>query len=186
MELYKSSREDGRVVVEPTTAGRLAGAAVRFAIWAPVAMFGLSLMFMPDYLCQYREQEPVPGMFWMVMLVGAAFIGALGAFVKFARRDVWAFDAEAQEVVFEANPLFGQSARTAADLDQWTALRAERSAMPGRSSIAVGLAEHPDERICESRFGWSPLSGVWEDLVAFVDDQRLDVELAETSSGREP
>ncbi len=184
MQLYTTTRQESRVIVEPTLGGRLVAAAVRLVVWTPVAMVGLSILFLPDYLCQYREQQPVPGMFWMVIGAGAVFLAAIGAFVRFSRRDRWVFDAEADEIVFRAEPLVGPTTRTAAGLGEWTRLKARRAGMWDRSRIEIGLEEHPAEPICESRFGWGALQEIWEDLVAFVEQAGLDVEIEETPAGR--
>jgi len=150
---------------------------MRFARWTPLAVLGLGLLFMPDYLCHYREQQPASAMFWVVIVAGGLFIGAVAAFVRFSRRDGWMFDPRAGEIIVEARPLVGRSARATADIDDWVGLRADRSSVLSSSRIEARFADRPDERICESRFGWSTIADVWDELDTFVDEADLNVDI---------
>jgi len=177
MDLYDVERRDAAIAVEQTVAGRLAEGLVRFAVWAPLAMAGLSLLFMPDYVCQYREQQPVPGMFWGVMAVAAFVIAGIAGFVRFSRRDTWVVDAREGALVFRADPLIGPSAEATAQLSEVRAIRMRRAGFPRVSGIAVELDGHPDETICTSRFGWSTVSNVSEELEAFLGAHDLEIDL---------
>ncbi|MFB6350893.1 MAG: hypothetical protein ABEN55_12730 [Bradymonadaceae bacterium] len=174
------------MTVEPTTAGRLAAAAMRFARWTPIAAFGLGLLFMPDYLCHYREQQAASAMFWVVIGAGALFIGAVGAFVRFSRRDRWTFDSRSGEIVVEAQPLVGRAASATADLGEWRGLEAVRSPMLSQSRIELRFDDRPDEEICESRLGWATIADVWDELDTFVGESGLNVDIDETSAESEP
>lgn len=181
LQFYETKKQNGELVVEPTTAGRLAAAGMRFARWTPIALAGLALLFMPDYLCHYREQQPAAAMFWVVIGAGGLFIGLVGAFVRFSRRDRWRFDSRSRDIVVEAEPLVGRSARATADLGRWTGLHAVRSPMLSQSRIDLRFEERPDELICESRFGWATIADVWDELDTFVGEAQLDVDIDETS-----
>ena len=181
--MYETHRDGDRLAITPTSAGRGTAATIRFLLWTPVAMLGFTILFMPDYLCQYREQQPVSVAFWVVIGAAALFIGAVGAFVRFSRRDRWTFEAGADEIVVEADPLVGRSARASAAFGEWTGLRAVRSPLFGRSRIeAVFRGDRPDEIVCESRLGWATIADVWKELATFVEDAELDVDLDETSA----
>mgnify|MGYP006281165179 CR=1 FL=1 len=180
MDFYSTERDDGCLRVEQTVAGRLANAGARFVIWAPVAMGGLSILFMPDYVCHYREQADVPGLFWAVLAVCALFIAAVGAFVRFSRRDSWSFDAGRREIVFRAQPMVGRSAETTADLSDWTGVYGESGPLFSRSMIGVTFGDRHGEVICESRFGWAPIENVYDAFESFVRERNLDVEVERT------
>jgi hypothetical protein len=181
MQFYDVERRDGALAVEHTRLGRLADGVVRCAVWAPLAMFGLSLLFMPDYVCQYREQQPVPGLFWGVMAAAASVIAAIAGFVRYARRDTWLLDVREGVVVFRANPLVGPAAEASAELSNLSLVRARRAGPLRVSGVAVELDGHPDEEICESRFGWSTVSNVYRELKAFAEEHRLDVDFNSNS-----
>lgn len=182
MEFYEVERSDGAVAVRQTTPGRLAEAFVRFAVWGPLAMVGLSLLFMPDYVCQYREQQPVPGMFWGVIGAAALVIAGMAGFVRYARRDTWILDAREGQLVFRADPLIGPSAEATAQLSDVQAIVARQVSFPRVSGVAVELDGQPDEAICTSRFGWSTVSNVFGALETFVDAHDLDVDLQHDST----
>ena len=179
MNFYSVEHDGAQVVVGQTVVGRLAEAAVRFAVWTPMAMFALSILFMPDYVCHYREQEPVPGMFWGVIGGMALFVGAVAAFVRFSRRDAWMFDPGRGEIVFQAMPLVGRSAEAAIDLSDWESLIVRRVGFPRVSGVAIAIEGRPDEIVCSSRFGWATVSGVADALEEFAEKQGLKVDIEE-------
>lgn len=179
MDFYTVERDGGELVVGQTLTGRLTEAAVRFVVWAPLTMFGLSVVFMSDYLCEYREQEPVPGMFWAVLGATALFIAGVAGFVRFSRRDAWLFDVRGGEVVFQAHPLVGRSVEAAVDLSKLEGITVRSVPFPRVSGVAISIEGRPDEIVCSSRFGWSTVSNVAEALETFVDDHGLQVEIEE-------
>lgn len=181
MQFYDVDHKDGALAVEHTKVGRLADGAVRFAVWAPLAMLGLSLLFMPDYVCQYREQQPVPGMFWGVMAAAALVIAVIAGFVRYARRDTWVIDAREGVLVFRANPIVGPSAEASAELSDLRRIRARRVGPLRVSGVAVELDGDPDEAICRSRFGWSTVSNVYRELETFAEEHELEVDFKSDS-----
>lgn len=181
MNLYDVRRTDGRLEIGQTTAGRLVDGLMRFVRWVPLAAGGLGLMFLPDYMCHYREQAAGGGAFWFTILLGALFIGVVGGFVKFSRRDTWVFDAEEAQITFLARPLIGQSAEASIGLSRWEGLYARQSTLMQTSAIELKLADGHEEEICHSPIGWPMLEEPWEQIEAFVRDRQLDVDIEGTT-----
>jgi hypothetical protein len=181
MNLYDVRRTDGRLEIGQTTAGRLVDATMRFVRWVPLAAGGLGLMFLPDYMCHYREQAAGGGAFWFTILLAALFIGVVGAFVKFSRRDTWVFDADEAQITFLARPLVGQPAEASIALSRWTGLFARPATLTRQSAIGVRLTDGREEEVCHSPIGWSMLQEPWEQIEAFIEDRQLDVDIEGTA-----
>lgn len=183
MELFEIRRRNGVLEVGRGRFGRVVHAATRFLFWFPIGLLGISFVFLPDYLGQYREQSAQAGAFWWVMVGVAAFIAAIGAFVRFSRRDVWGFDADEGVVVFRARPMIGPSAEASVELDRLQSIDVRSRSWPGKSAVELSIRGRRTETLAETRLGAARLEGVVEALRAFVDEHEVAVDFREDATG---
>lgn len=176
--MFETDQTGECLEIRRSAAGRVAGAVARFAVWMPVGMAALSILFLPDYLGQYREQEPVPGLFWAVLGAISAFVALIGALVKFLRRDLWVVDAEADRLVFETHPLVGTPSQGTVELDRLERVVLERGDRWEVSAVGFELRGYPNETLGRTRLGGAELDKLVDTIESFVDEHELEIEIA--------
>jgi hypothetical protein len=159
-----------------TPAGRLWAALERlFFLFVALAVGGV-IFYLPDYLGRYREEEPVPGMLFALLIGGVFLISLVAALLRFFRNDLWVVDADEGALVYQAGRLFGRGVQqTGIDFEYIERFLVDVKNAPRDSRLLVQLSDGGGERMLVTRFGADSLSRAADDLGAFLRSRGIDI-----------
>jgi hypothetical protein len=177
MQHYRAVNNEEGLEIRATLGGRLAAAAVRFAVWTPLGMAGLSVLFLPDYLGQYRQDEPVTGLFWAALAGLAVFAGLIAAGVRLMRRDIWLLSPDRDAIVFATQPLVGRTRESHIDWSELTSVDWRPRGFGRSSTLSFQFEGHPEETVASTRLGAEPIAPMFDKIKAFLAEHRPDVEV---------
>lgn len=177
MQHYEVEHIDEGLEIRATLRGRLAAATVRFVIWTPLVMAGMSVLFLPDYLGQYRQDEPVTGLFWAALAALAVFAGLIAAAVRLMRRDVWLLSPQREAVVFATRPWVGRARESHIDWAELDSVEWKPRRMGRRSMLSLRFDGRPPETVATTRLGADSIAAVFETLKRYLAEHRPDVDV---------
>lgn len=148
-------------------------------------LLGIAVVFfIPDYIGQYADQEPVAGLFWGTVAALAVLGSALWGVTRVFRQDVWIVDVSERTLSAEIRTLwtmFGEPGRGVVDLRNIDAVELTTARWPKRSEVAVRLQidEHGTKRevMFEAHGMADEIEEVARRLVDYLEQQRYFVDL---------
>lgn len=157
--------------------GRLVAALYRGLWLFPLVMLGLMVVFMPDYVFRFAEEEPLPGLYWAAYAALALLVAALASTLRYLRSDQWKFDGSSRVVAAEVSALWGEPGRGEADLRDVEAFSLARHRWPKKSELKLHLESGEQEVVFARRGGADELEAVADEIMEFMRRHRYHVEL---------
>lgn len=160
-----------------TRRGRLMAALHRMLILFPLVMAGLAFFFLPDYIFQLREAEPVPGLFLASLAGLALLVAGLAATLRYLRRDKWTFDGGARKVIATVETLWGKPGEGEVEMREVEALAIKTRRWPARSELHIHLDSGQQEVMFAGRGLADEIEDIADGIIEFLREQRYHVDL---------
>ncbi len=165
------------LTLRQTRWGRLMAALYRAVVVFPLVMLALMVVFMPDYIFRFAEEEPVTGLFWAAFAGLALLVAGLASTMRYLRRDRWIFDGSSRMVVAEMATLWGEPGRGEADLRELESMGLMRRRWPKKSALILRLKSGREETVFSGRGMGAELESVADSIMEFLRRQRYHIEL---------
>ncbi len=181
MKHWEIYEEEDHLRVEASQWGRWMAALARGVMVAPLAMGALMVIFMPDYLFRWAEEEPMTGAYWLAFSVLAGLVGFLSGLGRYLRRDRWIFDVETEAIIAESQGMWGPPKSGEASLRELEALELYEGPMWKRTMLGIRLDSGERKPIGWRWGGVQELRAIGEQVASFVAPV-VDVALEEVDS----
>ena len=173
------TEKDNVLTVGFSRRGRLMASLYRIALLFPLIMGGLAIFFMPDYIFELREAEPVPGLYIASLAGMALLVSVLSATLRYLRSDMWIFDGNARTVTAQIKTLWGKPGEGEVDMRDVEALAMKTRAWPRRSELHIYLDTGQQEVMFYGRGLADEIEEVAHNVIEFMREQRYHIELIE-------
>ncbi len=167
---------DDVLIVRRSKYGRFSAGLYAAAKTFPLALGAAAVFFSPDYFFgRITADEPVPGLFWLSLVLIALFASFLWALFQFLRRDRWIFDGEGRILVAEVKTLFGGPATGEAELRELEALLLQSRGGPRKSALRLRLASGEEEVLFSGHGLGEELTELSEVITNYLREYRFQV-----------
>ncbi len=187
MTHWEIEDNQSHLLIRASQWGRWMAALTRGVMVAPLAMGALMVVFMPDYLFRWAEEEPMTGAYWLAFSLLAGLAGFLSGLGRYLRRDQWAFDVQSEQIVAETQGMWGPPKRGEAALEELAALELYEGPLWRRNILGIRL--HSGER---KPIGWrwggaDELASIGQSIADFVAPVAdVEVERVDTPPQQDP
>lgn len=156
--------------------GRALAAGERFVFsWIALSVVG-TLFYLPDYVGRYRAQEPVAGMFFVLLGAVCLLTSLMLAALRYFRSEIWVVNPAQGVLIYQTSRWLGLGQRRAAvDLGAIERFRSETRPGLADSQLLVQFGDGGGARMLVARLSSAAIDQLAGQLAVFLSEHRIDI-----------
>lgn len=156
--------------------GRTLAAGERFIFSLLALVVVGTIFFLPDYVGRYRAQEPVAGMFFVLLGLASVLISLMLGVLRFFRREIWVVDPAQGALIYQTSRWLGLSQRQeAVDLGAIERFRTESRPGLADSQLLVQFSDGGGARMLVARRSAAAMDDLARQLADYLAAQRIEI-----------